>query len=110
MGKRLRKYNCTIIGLKELRENMATYVREVDKGRSFTVVRKSRPIFKVVPVDEWGDDGKWTTLLDFSKQGGIEVRKLLAMMRKVDEQEREISQKSRKKRAARNLQSSRENR
>lgn len=40
----------SIIGLRELRENMEKYIREVRKGRSFIVVRRSKPIFKIVPV------------------------------------------------------------
>ncbi len=59
-----------IIGLKELRENMEKYISEVEKGRSFVVVKKSKPAFKMVPVDEWGDEGVWKTLADFSDLPG----------------------------------------
>ena len=37
----------TIIGLKELRQNTEKYIGAVKRGRSFTVVRRSKPIFKV---------------------------------------------------------------
>jgi prevent-host-death family protein len=56
-----------IIGLRELREDTETYIEGVKKGKSFTVVRKSTPIFKIVPVDVWGDDGEWETIADFRK-------------------------------------------
>ncbi len=36
-----------IIGLKELRENMDTYISKVSKGESFIVVRRSKPVFKI---------------------------------------------------------------
>ena len=54
-----------IIGLKELRANTDTYIEAVKKGRSFIVVRKSKPIFRIAPPDLWGDEGEWETLVDF---------------------------------------------
>ncbi len=70
-----------IIGLKELREHTETYISQVKKGRSFTVVRKSRPVFLITPVDEWGDDGVWETVVDFTKlfknKKGISGKELL---------------------------------
>ena len=72
-----------IIGLKDLRENMESYISEVKKGKSFTVVRRSTPIFKVSPIDEWGDDGVWETVLDLGnkKSGGIEAKELLKRLK-----------------------------
>jgi antitoxin (DNA-binding transcriptional repressor) of toxin-antitoxin stability system len=55
-----------IIGLKELRENTATYIREVSRGRSFIIMQKSKPIFSIHPVDGWGDEGAWDTVVDFT--------------------------------------------
>ncbi len=63
-----------IVGLKELRENMESYISEVNKGNSFIVVRRSTPIFKLSPVDEWGDDGVWETVLDVSKDGSRGIK------------------------------------
>ena len=56
-----------IIGLKELRENTEKYISSVKKGESFTVVRRSKPIFQINPADEWGDEGMWETVIDFRK-------------------------------------------
>jgi len=39
-----------IVGLKELRENMEEYINQIGKGKSFTVVRRSKPVFNVTPV------------------------------------------------------------
>ncbi len=80
----------SIIGLKDLRLNTGKYVSAIEKGRSFTVVRRSRPIFKMMPVDEWGDEGVWKTLVDFrDKNGnGINARDLLKMLNKIDKNEK----------------------
>ncbi len=90
----MKKY---IINFKELRENAEVYIREVEKGKSFLVMRRSQPIFKITPVDEWGDGGEWTTVLDFSKEkrGGIPAKKLLKIIQKIHEKESKISEKSR---------------
>ena len=55
-----------IIGLKELRENTAEYIREVARGRSFIIMQRSKTIFSISPVDWWGDEGTWETAVDFS--------------------------------------------
>lgn len=63
-----------IVALKELRENTEKYIDEVRKGKTFTVFRRSKPIFNITPADTWGDDGIWETITDFTKirQGGKE--------------------------------------
>ncbi len=75
----------TIIGLKELRGNTEHYINAVNKGRSFTVVRRSRPIFKITPVDEWGDEGKWNSVIDFRKikKNGVLATEVLKTLRKI---------------------------
>lgn len=69
-----------IIGLKELRENVDVYVSQIEKGKSFTVVRRSRPLFRIVPPDE--DQELWETAVDFTKikKGGIPIRELLSRL------------------------------
>ncbi len=42
----------TIIGLKELRENTTEIAARVAKGESFTVVKRSQPIFELQPVSD----------------------------------------------------------
>lgn len=70
----------TIIGLKELRENMDSYISQVEKGKSFVVVRKSKPVFKLMPLDEWGDGGMWEKVVDFTKikKGGVPLTDILS--------------------------------
>lgn len=71
----------SIIGLKELREHLPTYEKRVREGRSFIVMKRSKPIFKIGPVDEGG----WETVVDFTKfrKGGISAKELLARLRKL---------------------------
>lgn len=70
----------TIVGLKELRENMQKYASRVERGESFTIVKKSRPLFKISSLDE--DDRLWETIIDFTKirKGGIPAKELLSKL------------------------------
>ncbi len=76
----------SIIGLKDLRLNTSKYVSAVERGRSFTVVRRSKPIFKMMPVDEWGDKGTWKTVVDFTKfkKGGVSAEEVLASLKRLE--------------------------
>ena len=69
----------TIIGLKELRENMSEYINQVKNGDSFTVMRKSQPVFKISPPDE---EDAWERVIDFTKvkNGGVAIDDLLSRL------------------------------
>lgn len=69
-----------ILGLKELRENMQKYASLVERGKSFIIVKKSKPLFKISSLDE--DEGLWETVIDFTKikRGGISAKELLARL------------------------------
>ena len=73
-----------IIGLKELRENMDSYISQINKGRSFVVVRKSKPVFRLAPLDVWGDEGVWEKVVDFTKikKGGMPLNDVLSKKKK----------------------------
>ncbi|MEK9131291.1 MAG: type II toxin-antitoxin system prevent-host-death family antitoxin [Patescibacteria group bacterium] len=79
-----------IIGLKELRENTENYISQVQKGRSFTVVRRSQPIFTITPVDEWGDEGNWKTVTDLTKinKKGASLSVILSSLKRLNAQDR----------------------
>ena len=72
--------NQSIVGLKELRENIEDYIKAVKKGRSFIVVRKSRPVFKISSLEE-GDD-LWESVVDFTKikKGGVPINDILSRL------------------------------
>ncbi len=71
-----KKYMKKIVGLKELRENMNTYAARVEKGESFIVVKKSKPLFSINPVET---EELWETVVDFSKirKGGVSLEDVL---------------------------------
>ena len=73
-----------ILGLKELRENMQKYTSLVQKGQSFIVVKKSKPVFKISSVDE--DEGLWETVVDFTKinKNGVDARRVLRALNKLN--------------------------
>jgi len=69
-----------IVGLKELRENLETYIKKVQKGQSFIVVRRSKPVFKISSLEE--ESERWETVADFTKvrRGGIPIAEILARL------------------------------
>lgn len=58
------KKQSSIIGLKELRENMEHYITRVQKGDSYTIIRRTEPVFRISPPDE---DDNWEVVADFTK-------------------------------------------
>ncbi len=52
------------VSLKNLREQLPKYIDAVAKGQSFTVVKRSKPIFQISPVN---DEGSWQTIADFTQ-------------------------------------------
>ncbi len=59
---------------------MAAYAVKVQKGESFIVVKQSKPLFRIGPVDE---EENWETLIDFTKikKGGVPIDEVLAGLR-----------------------------
>ena len=68
-----------IVGLKELRNRLDFYANEVKKGRSLIVVKRSKPLFKVSPLDEVE---QWEEVADFTKirRGGVKAKDLLSRL------------------------------
>ena len=73
-----------IIGLRELRENTAKYISKVERGESFTVVRRSKPIFHIVSPDE--DEGLWEDVVDFTKiqKDGVPIGEVIKRLKKLN--------------------------
>lgn len=65
----------SIIGLRQFRENLGDYIALLEKGKEFTVVKRSKPVFRVVPVVE----EKWEEVVDFTKikKGGVHIDDIL---------------------------------
>lgn len=76
------------IGLREFRENTAKYIAQLKKGKKFTILKHSKPIFAVIPADEVEydlneiDGPGWKTVLDFTKirKGGVPAEEVLAAL------------------------------
>jgi len=68
-----------LIALKDLRLNMEKYANEVKAGRSFIVLKQSKPLFKITPID---DDNTWEEVINFTKikKGGVDIDALLAAL------------------------------
>lgn len=68
----------TVIGLKELRQDTENYITQVENGKSFIVMRRSKPVFKIVPPED-ADEAAWETVVDFTKlrRGGVVLAELL---------------------------------
>lgn len=68
-----------LIALKDLRLNMGKYTTLVKAGESFVVLKQSKPIFKIIPIDE---DGNWEEAVNFTKikKGGVDIDALLAAL------------------------------
>lgn len=69
-----------IIGLKDLRENLPAYAEKIERGACFIVVKKSKPLFRIGPVEE--DESLWEDVIDFTKikKGGVGVHELLSRL------------------------------
>ncbi len=52
-----------LVSLKDLRTKLTNYTKLVsEKGASFIVLKKSKPVFKIVPIEE----DSWETVVDFT--------------------------------------------
>lgn len=80
MSKAFKKDD--IVALKELRLNMEKYIDSVSKGRSFTVFRRSEPVFRIAPVDS---EDTWETVLDFTKidKNGVPAMDVLRALKEL---------------------------
>jgi antitoxin (DNA-binding transcriptional repressor) of toxin-antitoxin stability system len=72
-----------IIGLKNLRENMETFIDRVQKGESLTVLRRNQPIFQITPI-ETTNESDWETVIDFTEINpkGVPANDLLKALQK----------------------------
>lgn len=84
-----------VIGLKDLRENMSKYAAEVQDGKSLVVVKRSRPLFRLVPIN--ADEG-WETLVDFSQISpeGIPADQVLASLDHIIQADGQVGKNTKK--------------
>lgn len=67
-----------IVPFKEFRLNAPKYIKALENGASFLVMKRSRPAFRLEPVSE-----VWETIGDFSKMkaGGVSAKKLIQALK-----------------------------
>lgn len=68
-----------IIALKELRLNMEKYAADTKSGKSFIVLKKNKPLFRIVPIE---DEQEWEEVINFAKikKGGVNIDELLSYL------------------------------
>ncbi|MBU0660943.1 type II toxin-antitoxin system prevent-host-death family antitoxin [Patescibacteria group bacterium] len=68
-----------IIGVKELRENLNFYIQQINEGHSFTIVKRSKPVFHITPIQE---DEAWEQVADFTQiqTGGVNIQDILSRL------------------------------
>ncbi len=56
---------------------MSVYAEKIKKGKTYIVVKKSRPLFKISPFDE--DSELWEPVVDFTKikKSGVAINDLI---------------------------------
>ncbi len=71
------------MALKDFRLNAQSYISKVAKGESFIVVKRSRPAFRMEPIEE-----QWETVIDFRDMpgGGIPAEDLQKRLRQLNGQ------------------------
>ena len=69
----------TTVSLKELREQFPKYIEAISRGQSFTVVKRSKPIFQLSPIS---DEGDWQTIVDFTsiRDKGVDADEVLTAL------------------------------
>jgi len=75
-----------IVGLKELREHVDKYISLVKKGESFTVVRRSKPVFYILKIDAGVPEEGWETVVDFTDNGkktGMPAEEVMKIIKKI---------------------------
>jgi antitoxin (DNA-binding transcriptional repressor) of toxin-antitoxin stability system len=68
------------IPLKELEDNVSLYASRVERGESFVVVKRSKPIFRMSPIG--AGEEKWEAVVDFTKirKGGVDLSDLITRL------------------------------
>ena len=74
-----------IIPFKDFRINAEKYIKALEKGMSFVVVKRSKAIFRLEPMGE-----KWETLIDFTdggKKKGMKIEKFISALEKYNNEQ-----------------------
>ncbi|MCK5015795.1 MAG: type II toxin-antitoxin system Phd/YefM family antitoxin [Candidatus Peribacteraceae bacterium] len=78
------------ISIKDLRTHLAEFANRVESGESFRVIRRSKPSFYIMKIDDSVDIptmDQWETVIDFTDNGnseGVELGDVLTTLRKIN--------------------------
>ena len=68
----------SLVGFKEFRTDSEKYIKAVKNGQSFTILRRSKPVFRIVPIEpEWE-----VNFVDEDHPRGISLEELVAASEK----------------------------
>ena len=75
LGKKLLEIEPSILKLD------FQYEKEIQKGNSFIVLKRSKPLFKIIPIHE----EEWEEVIDFTKfrKNGISAEELISRLQKM---------------------------
>jgi antitoxin (DNA-binding transcriptional repressor) of toxin-antitoxin stability system len=70
-----------IVSLKEFRLDTEKYINALKEGASFVVMKRSKPVFRLEPVDD-----EWETVVDFReiRKGGVPAREILKALKNLN--------------------------
>ncbi|MDX6611731.1 MAG: hypothetical protein QOD75_917 [Blastocatellia bacterium] len=68
------------IPLKELEENVSLYASRVERGESFVIIKRSKPIFRISPIT--AGEEQWEEVVDITKirKGGVEASEVISRL------------------------------
>jgi antitoxin (DNA-binding transcriptional repressor) of toxin-antitoxin stability system len=75
------------ISIKELRNNISAIATKVKNGQSYVVIRRSKPVFKLIPTYFEADEAQWETVVDFTEGGkkkGAKIEDVLAALKRLN--------------------------
>lgn len=79
------------VPIKKFREKLAEYADRIEAGESFRIIRRSKPSFVVMHIDDDVDsEGKWETVVDFTdggKKKGMPADNLLKLLKKINRED-----------------------
>ena len=75
------------ISIKELREHLAEFADLVEHGESFRVIRRSKPSFMIMKIEEDASEREWATVIDFTdggKKTGVPLAAAVETLKKMN--------------------------
>ena len=72
------------ISIKELRKQLSNVADRAEQGETFRVIRRSKPSFVIMKIDEDDLGHVWETVIDFTEDGkktGVPLKAALKALR-----------------------------